>query len=266
MPSTPIRDFVHALAAGGDGPKTLPSEFLGIARGLLHHRHGADDQAQDLVASFLVRLVEATRRKTAGSAEHLTHLGEPELRGVVRHRIRQVLAEQSPARRVVKQLRDSVRLALARGLPPPPPAAPTTLIANEKLCGPTVASITAWVLAQEDAPAVTDVAGIADRLKEMYFGKESLVPAANEAHVDFDCVDAQRLAAQLHADLAPELLAVLRGRLQDQPLAAIAKQAGVAISSAHARVAKAVEAVRTVVRAADVGRDTGEAALGFLAA
>lgn len=259
MCPTTTQSFFAAIAGTRPGMPAIPITLLNIARRLVR---GADADAEDLVQDFILKLWGATRRGTAGSAAHLLHLSEPELRAVVRHRMRQLLAERSPHRHLRKQLGDALRRALRAGLPTVPDAPPATLLAHDRLHGPAVAAATAWVLAQPDAPAVTDVPGLVDRLRE-YVGREGTERDAI-AHDGAAGLDAARLAHRLRTGLAAEHLQVLQARLRNQELATIAAEAGVAVSTAHARLAKAVAEVRRISEGTDA--ETGEAALQLLAA
>lgn len=264
--TSPLRSFFAALAAPhGLGPKTLPVELRSIARRLLRNSDGME--AEDVVGDFLVRLVEATRRCTSGSAAFLVNLEEPQLRAVVRHRMGQIVAERAPQRQLVKQLRDAVRRAIAQGLPSRPAAAPCSLMLNDKLSTALVAEAAAWFVDQANGPNAEDVAATAARLRDAYFGAApGRVPSSVELQSVADVVDVKQLASRLRSELAPDILHTVRARLNDDSLAAIAKRAGIAVSSAHARVAKAAAEVKAIVEDARADRETGEAALALLAA
>jgi DNA-directed RNA polymerase specialized sigma24 family protein len=257
---TTLKSFFAGVAGERATSGALSEALTSIAR---HLTRGCDADADDVVGDFLLKLVTATRRGSPGSAAYLLHLEEPELRAVVRHRMRQLLAERSPHHHVVKQLRAAVRSALRRGLPIAPLSPPTALLFNDRLHGPTVAAATAWLLAGPDAPLVDDVAAIAETLRTLYFDlKASGSP--EDGDVPVDPVDTNRLVAQLHARLDAGQLAVLRERLRGGSLAEVGAHVGVGLSTAHARVSKAVAVVRKAV--AEVDAETGEAALDLLAA
>jgi DNA-directed RNA polymerase specialized sigma24 family protein len=261
MSPTPLKDFVCALASPGTGPKTIPADLTSIARGLL--RHGGGDEAQDLVGDLMTRLLVATRRSTAASVVHLLDLTEPELRAVFRHRMKNAAVERAPARRQSKQIRDQVRIALGAGLPPAPVALPTSLMEHDKLSGPAVAAAVAWVLAQHDAPVTSDVAGIADKLMGLSEGRHDVEqePALGAAEL----VEAKHVATMLRDQLKPEVVNVLCGRLRGTGLAELAAEQGMATSTVHAHLGKAIQAARAVVRRAGCGEGVGRLAIETLA-
>lgn len=265
QPTTPLRSFFAALAQRGIGPTSIPAELNRIARHL--GRGGDDAEVDDVVGDFLLRLIEATRRSTSGSAEFLADLDEQQLRAVVRHRMRQVVAERSPRRHLVKQLRDAVRRVVARGLPPVPASPPVSLMHNDKLHAGRVADAVAWSRNGEDAAGPQSIAGIAERLCETYFHTTvSGLSEATEPATDVDPVDIKKVVSRLRAELDADLLQAARARLRDRSLGEISTMAGIAVSSAHARVARAVTAVRSIIEQVGVDRATGEAALALLAA
>ncbi len=265
QPTTSLRSFFAAVVHGGTGPTTIPVELKRIARQVL--RAGDDAEVDDVVGDFLVRLIEATHRGTSASAKFLVDLDEVQLRAVVRHRMQQVIAERSPHRHLVKQLRDAVRRVSLRGLPPARDSAPLSLMKNDKLHTAHVAAAVAWILHREDAPQLDDIAGVAERLREAYFTSTTMpFNSPTEAVADIDLVDVQKVVTKLRAELDADMLEATRARLRDRSLGEISATAGIAVSSAHARVARAATAVRAIIEDAGADRATGEAALALLAA
>jgi hypothetical protein len=101
-----------------------------MARGVLRGTPLAKDTqaADDLVAVFLLRLVEATAAGKAGSIHKLLELNDARLRAAIRHRLVQVAAEESPRWGLVKGLREHVAHALAQVSLEAPAAVPSTLM------------------------------------------------------------------------------------------------------------------------------------------
>ena len=261
MVTTPLHDFVHALASPAVQLRAMPADLFRIARGLL--RRSSDHEIQDLVSDFIVRLLEAGRAGRAGSPLHLVGFDESELRAVVRHRMRQIIADRSPGRRQSKQIRDSVRLVLKTGLPVAPAAAPTTVMVNDKLSTPLVAVAVAYLATMEGAPGAIDANAVADRLGEMYFGRKTVHTGDSDPALSADDQYAARaLAANLKTRLDPKMMDVLRARMRHDSLAEIAARENTAVSTIHARMQRAIAEVRAAVEAAGISRDVGEVALG----
>jgi hypothetical protein len=176
--------------------------------------------------------------------------------------MQQVVAERSPQRRLVKQLREAVRRAQRLGLPEAAEWPPPTLLAHNRLTSAAVAAATAWLLKQPGAPAAGDVAGLVDALRARYFDVGAAHQLSEQRAVD--PVEVRQAANRVRAQLTTDQLYAVRARLRGESLASLGARAGIGVSSAHARVQAAIEATRAAI--ADVDRETGESALDDLAA
>lgn len=258
-----LQGFFILLASGAQ-PTAFPVALRRIASRVLWQPM-ADFDLDDLVGEFLLRVVEATRRGGSGSAQLLVGLEEPELHALTRFRMRQIVAERSGARRAVKQLRDAVRRAQEVGLPPPGEALPPSIFAKGRLHGPSVAAAVAVVVTTADAPVASDVAGIVDRLQELYVWPG--VPAFEPHTVEVEAMlDAGSCVEQLRTSLTSIDFGLLRRRLAGESLAAIAASEGAAVSTAHGQVGRSLGAVRRVVGRLGIDAAAMERALQLLAA
>ena len=226
----------------------FPEELRVLARGVLGGR--SPTEAEDLLGDFLLRLVEATRHNRAGSAVALLKLSDAGIRAAVKHRLRQVLAETCPGARLRKQLRAMVKAVLNQDLTVLPASAPTSLYRGDRLSTALVRDAVAWVLAQDERPPRT-VRDIAAHLQALYF--EGKCVAAEPAQPSFEGdllneLDGARVAHDLQHHLGEDLARVIALRAGGAELRAIAEDQRVAVSTAHQRVASAVERLRQRAR------------------
>jgi DNA-directed RNA polymerase specialized sigma24 family protein len=243
--SSSLQAFFSRLVCGEAVP--VPSELRRLARGVLGTSANPAD-VDDLVSAFVLKAIEATRAGGAGSAEHLLVMSEARLRSVVRHRLKQMRAEQCPRWRVVKGLREAVRSALALPLLEVEDL-PLALVDGGRIRLERVREAVSWMLSGPE-PVARQPVVISDRLLALYFPDdtnddvlERVLPMADTVDV-VAALDAPVLVKRLREDLGPALDRVLVQRLQGVPLKGIAADAGVSISTAHERVQDAVAVVR----------------------
>jgi DNA-directed RNA polymerase specialized sigma24 family protein len=236
-----LRVFLRGLVTAR--PPPVPEDLLRLARGVLGPRAGAAD-VDDLVGEFLLRLVDATAHRRAGSAEFMLDLDDRRLRGTIRHRLRQMLAETCPGARLRKQLRAFVKVLLSEDRLPVPAAPPTSLYRGDRLSSELVREAMAWVLLHEETPRTP--AGITARLMAMYCVREASTGATEQGDPEHDLhtrLEVQRLLLGLAQDCSQQARAV-HMRLAGLSLQAIAEQQGVSISTAHTRVSAGVTALQ----------------------
>lgn len=265
VPARQLVEFIRHIGAADPAPTALPPILVRLARSLVG-RHGSLADAEDAVGDLVLRLVEATRRGTAGSVVHLHDLDETQLRGVFRHRLAQVLAEKSPNRHLCKQVRDAVRRALLVELPAAPSTQPPTITACDKISTALVASALAWV-AQEEGSS-RDVRALAARLQDIYFatkGRLAGAEAEREQMVDaHDGLEATRCAAELRHRLGADLERVVARRMAGASLKEVATEEGAAVSTIFCKLQQAVTVIRAHLRRTRCSRATGEMAMALL--
>lgn len=242
-PVSQLRLFLEGVVNGS--AVQFPDELRRLAARVLRRpaRHADVD---DLVSEFLVRLIEATRRDQGRSAVHLLKLADMEISSAILHRLKQVVAETSPGARLRKQLRAAVRIAMHADTIPPPSAPPTSLFRDDKFSSARVRDAVAWLLAQEDRPAAT-VNEISTALHTMYFGQRQTTQEPSQPSPEAELVralDGPRLRHEVRRELGEDLARVVAMRANGAELKVIAADQKVAISTAHQRLATAVQRIK----------------------
>lgn len=261
--SAPLESFFVALA-NGEQPRSIPRELSEIAGTILRRSMGHFGP-RDLAAEFLLRVIVATQKDTAGSAKHLRVLAEPQLKSIVRFRMQQIVADHSDARRATKQLREGVRRALARELPSPETAPPSSLLIGNRLAAKPLALAVAFVLSLSDAPARDDISAIADRLRAMYLH----VAVWDEAVPDDDpsvLFEARERASRIRSAVSADDLDTVRRRLRDQTFAQIANDKEIAVATAHRRYEVSMNTVKAICSESDSEPRVVSEVLNLLAA
>lgn len=220
----------------------------------------------DLVSEFLVRLIEATRRGQGRSAVHLLKLAEMEIASAILHRLKHVVAETSPGAHLRKQLRAAVKAALTIGTLAPPATPPVALYKDDKLSSARVRDAVAWLLAQDARPAAT-VNEISAALHAMYFGQAQTAQEASRPSPEAELVralDGPRLREEVQRELGDDLARVVAMRATGAELKVIAADQRVAISTAHQRLATAVQRIRRHTRRRNIAPSSLEPILSGL--
>ena len=262
FPKMPLVEFLNHIEVANSAPVPPPSVLVRLARSLIGRR-GSIEDAEDAAGDLVLRLVEATRRGTAGSVIRLHGLDEPQLRGVLRHRLAQVIAERSPNRRQCKQLRDAVRRALLVEVPVAPQTRPGSITVDGKISTGLVASALAWI-AQEEGPS-RDVRGLAARLQDLYEGCQTGPEAEVEHVVDaHETLEATRCAAELRHRLGPDLERVVARRMAGASLKEVATEEGAAVSTIFCKLQQAAGVTRSYFQKIRCSRSTGEMAMALL--
>lgn len=200
----------------------------------------------------------------------MVKLEDSALVAALRRRLLQVSTENRPGWKQVKALREQVRAVLAELVLEIPLHLPVTLVEGDRLCREHVRDAVAWVISQVDAPPRTAPA-IAERLLCLYSSSTlssglDLQPPA-QAVVEDDAiaaVDAVAVAGRVREALDPALVHALRLRAQGATLCAIARDQGIAVSTAHGRVASALVNFAALVEREGAGPETVEPALALL--
>jgi hypothetical protein len=202
-------------------------------------------------------------------AAELMKLEDTALIAALRRRLLQVATENRPGWKQVKALREQVRAVLAEPVLEVPLSLPSTMIEGGRLCRDNVRDAVGWVLGQADAPPQT-VRAVTERLLDLYSsstasrGLDLQLPPALVEDGAIAAVDAVELADRVRQCLHPVLLQALRLRAHGATLSAIAHRQGVALSTAHGRLATAIANFATLVEREDVGPAVVEPALEVL--
>ena len=261
-----IRIFLTALADSHFVPARIPPGLRRLAAFVVRRSGESDDALQDFVCDLL------ERDGQSGSAAELVKLEDSALVAALRRRLLQVSTENRPGWKQVKALREQVRAVLAEPVLEVPLGLPVTLVEGDRLCREHVRDAVAWVISQVDAPPRT-AAAIAERLLDLYSsstlsGGFDLQPPA-QAVVEDDAiaaVDAVTVAGRVREALDPALVHALWLRARGATLSAIAHDQGIAVSTAHGRVAEALVNFAALVEREGAGTDAVQPVLALLGA
>lgn len=263
-----VRQFLKALAPGRQQRGRLPEALRRLAWQAVGCGQ-PPDLADDALAEFLVKLVEATRRRSPGGAQNLLDLGDGSLAAVLRFRIRQAAMSLYVEWPLVKSLRAHVKAALDRGELPAGVDLPLTLLRHDHLAADLVRQACAAVLARKYPPPRT-VAEVADALLELYFtpapGGE-VDAAADYVDDDVETVhDAHVYAAQTRQLLGTEVARALGERAAGKSLREIGKRnRGQAASTLHAKLTQAQHRLRDAFAAEAIPHPTACLVMELLA-
>jgi hypothetical protein len=186
--------------------------------------------------------------------QDLLKLEDQRLRAVVRHRLRQLWAEQCPRWKLVKAIREHVQAALR--LPElDVDVLPLTVLDQGRIRLDLIREAVSW-LKSKSLPRSCSGKELASRIIELYFpadvrpvGVDGLVIHHGEEDL-IAALDAPILVKRLEEDLGPGTCHMLKRRIEGATLGELACESKVAISTIHSRLAKAVELARVQLRPA----------------
>jgi DNA-directed RNA polymerase specialized sigma24 family protein len=230
-----LRAYVEGLGATDPAEsRAPPAELVLLAADVLRSlRAPAHLAPEDLAGDLTVRLLERIRHGQDPVD------GARQLAPVLKHRLRQLAIEHSPSRRVLKELSEHVRRALAHPLPPSE-LRPDFLERDGRFVFAEVQRAVAWARTRGDAPdevrpLVRWLAREFDLLIELGPAPERFEDLVHQPPRTLGLP----LALALRSQLSPEVLTLLRQRLSGVPLREIAEALGCSITTAHASWARA---------------------------
>lgn len=255
-----LRCFLRSLCGAEAVANRVPTLLRAMAR---RAARGNEQTAHDLLNDVCVDLLE--RRGQAGSVERLLCLPDLELKAALRRRLVQVRSMQGGSRaRFVKALRAHVAAALASPLPSAE-SLPVSLLKRDRLDAESVRQAVTNLRAEPDCFS-PDVRGTAAELMSLYFRS----PERDLDEVDANALD-HEVACRIDAHAVADELRTLVGTKAVEALNRRARGlthvgGGVAASTAHGRLAKALSGARSLVRKHDLAPSDFDAVMEVLAA
>jgi hypothetical protein len=250
----PLRAFFTGLAEGKHAPR-IPAGLRALADRAARQLDRCPATGDDLLAELLADICGASAEDRRLACAELAAYAEDALRGILAYRLRQRALQALPTRKLWRRLHDHARAALEAGAAPAPVPMPPTLRQGDRIDGALVHRAVCALL-HDRAHVARSAGALASELMDAYFrpeAEEDAVEGAWAPPPPDRLVEARREVALLRAALARAVeageLRLLARRLAGARLETLAEEAGVSVSTAHARLERACGRVKGVVRA-----------------
>jgi hypothetical protein len=281
--SVRIRKFILCLANGSVvTPEDMPKVLGRLARSALARARPNEEvvagEVKDLVSDLFYELWNKglARGGLSALAAEWAQWPDARLVGTLREMLFHLAVETSPNWKTVRNVRQAVKEALARGIPPAPAALPTSLFTSGRLNIATVGAACAFALARTGAELKSrggeSVPKVAEWLLTQYRmvdvacepldeAVEGSVPAS-APHLSEAVSTARAVARDFARRAGSEGVQLLK--LRRRGFKELASALGIAIGTAHLRFGCAVQLFRDVADSHEATAGEQFLALQFL--